>query len=83
MFRCVQKEGYRVKRSRLENSNPFIDADGLIRARVRLISSKDLSFAQKYPIFLNSNHHVTLIVLRNEHLENHHIEIEQLRSMVQ
>ena len=84
MFRCVQKEGFREKkRSHLENLYPFIDAEGLIRARGRLITSEDLSFGQKHPIVLVSNHHVTLIVLRNEHLENHQIEIGQLRSMVQ
>ena len=63
--------------------NPFLDAESLMRARGRLIRSKDLSDSQKQPTILDSNHHVTEIFFRTQYLENHRIGIEQLRSIVQ
>ena len=83
IFRSVQQESFKeVKLTHLQKKNPFLDVDGLLRARGRLVKSKELTFAQKHPIILDGKHHVTGILLRNEHLENHHVGNEQLRTMV-
>ena len=84
IFRSFQQEIFKEdKDMHLQKLNPFLDADGLLRARGRLVKSKDLTFAQNEPKELDGKHYVKGIFLKNEHLENHHVGIEQHKSMVQ
>ena len=55
---CSTKKFQRKKQTHLKKLNPIINAEGLMRARGRLIRPKDLSFAQKHPLILDSQHHV-------------------------
>ena len=83
ILRCLQQESFgKEKQTHLKKSNFFIDAEGLMRARGSLIRSKELSNGQKQPNILDSNYHETVMFLRKKRVEDHHIEIEKLRSMV-
>ena len=67
-FRSVQQGSFKEdKQTHLQKLNPFLDADGLLRARGRLVKSKDLTFAQKNRIILDGKHQVTGILLRNDY----------------
>ena len=81
IFGSVQQESFQEdKQTQLLKLNPFLDLDGLLRTRGRLVKSKDLTFAQKHPILVDDKHHVRDNLLRNE--QKDHVVIEHLRSMV-
>lgn len=54
--------------SRLIPLNPFLDSTGIIRVGGRLAHS-DLPEGQRHPILLPSNHHITQIIIRAEHVK--------------
>nr|XP_033338067.1 uncharacterized protein LOC117226949 [Megalopta genalis] len=62
------------KKSKLLPLNPFIDHQGLLRVGGRLVNST-LSYNQRHPILLPKSHHVTELIIRQAHLENHHAGI--------
>ncbi|XP_076302005.1 uncharacterized protein LOC143220175 [Lasioglossum baleicum] len=81
-LKTMQAETFHSERSQLLNKRPlsktsaigslmpFIDNDGLIRARGRLRNSS-LSIGEKYPIILRSHELLTLII-RHAHLQTLH-----------
>ena len=84
IFRSFQQESFKEdKQTHFQKLNSFLDVEGLLRAIGSRMKSKDLTFAQKRPITLDGKRHVTGILLRNDYLENHHVGIEQLGSIVQ
>ncbi|XP_011859356.1 PREDICTED: uncharacterized protein LOC105556853 [Vollenhovia emeryi] len=59
------------KRSNILSLNPFLDSDGIIRVGGRLRHS-ELEFAQKHPILLPTNNHVTENIIREAHIKLGH-----------
>jgi len=57
--------------STLKNLNPFLDSAGLLRVGGRL-SRSDLPYDHKHPIILPKRHHLTLLIVRREHILNLH-----------
>ena len=61
---------------------PFLDEEGLIRAKGR-IGKSQLDFNAKHPILLHWKHHAVELFLRNEHKDNRHEGTEHVRNIVQ
>ena len=61
--------------------SPFLDEDGLIRAKGR-IGKSQLDFNAKHPILLHWKHHAVELLLRNEHKANQHEGTEHVRNFV-
>ncbi|XP_071631880.1 uncharacterized protein [Temnothorax longispinosus] len=68
-------------KSKLRALDPFIDDRGLIRVGGRLRHSS-LSVDRKHPIVLPARHHVTGLIMCQEHVRLHHCPPEQLLSVV-
>ncbi|XP_043473410.1 uncharacterized protein LOC122505692 [Leptopilina heterotoma] len=51
--------------------NPFIDDNGIIRVGGRLKNS-DIPYSEKHPRLLPKDHHITTLLIRNEHITNCH-----------
>lgn len=54
------------RKSRLLPLNPFLDKQGIIRAGGRLAQAP-LSFSQRFPIVLSTNHIITELIIRDCH----------------
>ncbi|XP_062533973.1 uncharacterized protein LOC134202990, partial [Armigeres subalbatus] len=61
-----------VKRHGLSNLAPFIGEDGLIRVGGRLKYSA-IPYDGKHQVLIPEKHHVTVILIRKLHEENHHV----------
>ena len=61
---------------------PFLDEEGLIRAKGR-IGKSQLDFNAKHPILQHWKHHGVELFLRNEHKDNQHEGTELVRNIVQ
>ena len=94
IWRLVQQQQFAKDYVSLEQSNNVLDrstisplvpflCDGLIRARGRIRRASCLSFEQKHPIILYSQHPVVKMFLLQFHSENFHEGVEFLRSIVQ
>lgn len=59
------------RKSKLYNLSPFLDENGIIRVGGRLKNSK-LPLDAKHQILLPSQHHVTKILINQQHLKNLH-----------
>ena len=70
------------KRSKILQFSPFLDEEGLIRAKGR-IGKIQLDFNAKHPILLHWKHHTVELFLRNEHKDNQHEGAEHVRNIVQ
>ena len=70
------------KRSKILQFSPFIDEEGLFRAKGRLGKSQ-LDFNAKHPILLHWKHHAIELFLQNEHKDNQHEGTEHVRNIVQ
>ena len=57
--------------SRLIPLNPFVDNQGILRVSGRLVHL-ELSYEQKHPILMPANHHITRLIIREEHLRLKH-----------
>nr|XP_033339068.1 uncharacterized protein LOC117227701 [Megalopta genalis] len=69
-------QGRRVHRkSKLNTLDPFLDRDGIIRVGGRLKHS-DIPYSQRHPIVLPKSHHLTTLILRNEHLRSMHAGVQ-------
>lgn len=69
-------QGRRVHQtSKLTTLDPFLNRHELIRVGVRLRHSS-IPFSQRYPIVLLRSHHVTLLIVQDEHLRNMHAGIQ-------
>ncbi|XP_076394339.1 uncharacterized protein LOC143265527 [Megachile rotundata] len=62
-------------KSKLTCLNPFLDENGIIRVGGRLIHSA-MSYSCKYPILLPRNDHVTMLIIRHEHIKNWHAGVQ-------
>ncbi|XP_043471057.1 uncharacterized protein LOC122504184 [Leptopilina heterotoma] len=67
----LKKEKCVHVKSDLRSLNPFLDNDGLLRVGGRLKNSS-LTYSEKYPIILPKGHHVTTLIIREQHLMNLH-----------
>lgn len=76
-LQSIEKGKQVIKSSRLASLNPFLDGDGLLRVGGRL-SKADIPEMQKHPIILPSQHHITTLILRKEHIRLHHCGPENL-----
>ena len=65
----------KVKDNRLAAFNPFLDEHNLLRVGGRLLNSK-VALYQKHLILLSSRRHVTDLIIREIHSENHHSGIQ-------
>ena len=70
------------KVSKILQFSPFVDEEGLIRAKGR-IGKSQLDFNAKHPILLHWKHHAVELFLRNEHKDNQHEVTEHVRNIVQ
>ena len=94
IFKLVQQELFPnefsalTKSQNISNSSkilqftPFIDANGLIRAKGRLGKS-DIDYDTKHPILLHWKHPAVELFLRSEHRRNFHEGTEYVRNVVQ
>lgn len=55
--------------------SPFLDDNGLIRVGGRLKNS-NLNYSGKHPIVLPKNHHVTKLIIREQHINNLHSGVQ-------
>ncbi|CAK9799110.1 hypothetical protein ANTPLA_LOCUS1901 [Anthophora plagiata] len=69
------------KKSKLLNLAPFIDESALIRVGGRL-KHAPISYSCKHPILLPRNHHVTDLIIRNEHFNHWHAGIQATLNAV-
>ena len=72
----------RDKRDKLLQFTPFLDKDGLIRARVRLKHAK-ISYNQKHPIILDSKNSITKLIIEQAHNDCRHLGTEFDRAHLQ
>ena len=70
------------KVSKILQFSPFLDEEGLIRAKGR-IGKSQLDFNAKHPILLHWKHYAVELFLRNEHKDNQHEGTEHVRNIVQ
>lgn len=56
-----------AKGSKLSKLNPFLDKDGILRVGGRLVNS-NFKFEKKHPIILSSNHRLTKLLFKREHV---------------
>jgi hypothetical protein len=64
---AVQSEESVSKSSNLKHLFPFLDADGLLRAKGRIQNSQ-VTYQQKHPLILKGNHAVTKLLIWMEHI---------------
>ena len=91
IFKLLQQEQFgeemkslKAEKECQQNSTiiPFLDEEGLIRAKGR-IGKSQLDFNAKPPILLHWKHHAIELFLRNEHKDNKHEGTEHVRNIVQ
>jgi len=70
------------KDSKLIKLTPFLDSNGLLRVGGRLEYS-GFAYDTKHPIILPYNHHVTKLVIMEEHRRLHHPSAERLLCSIQ
>ena len=93
-FKLIQKESFTTEYDTLVNGKelssksnvaqlcPFIDNQGIMRARGRL-SKTDFEFDTKHPIFLPSKHPATRLMMLKCHLDNYHQGVESMQHGLQ
>ncbi|XP_015437897.1 PREDICTED: uncharacterized protein LOC107193036 [Dufourea novaeangliae] len=67
--------------SKLLLLRPFLDDKGILRVGGRLQNS-NLPYEQKHPILLPKNNHITDLIIRKTHHENHHAGINATLCIV-
>ncbi|XP_051166617.1 uncharacterized protein LOC127284933 [Leptopilina boulardi] len=70
-IKCLKNGTFLSLKSKLLTLNPFLDTNGILRVGGRLAHS-DLLEKQKHPILMPYNHHITRVLIRDEHLRLHH-----------
>jgi hypothetical protein len=68
---CIKKQKDVPKKSNLRSLYPFADENGLLRVGGRLQNSK-LSFNQKHPIILPSQHKISELLIKERHIAHLH-----------
>ncbi|XP_072395134.1 uncharacterized protein [Diabrotica undecimpunctata] len=77
----LKRHGNVDSKSKLLTLNPFIDKDNILRVGGRLHNS-DFCYDKKHPIVLDSKHHFTTILVRNEHLTLNHCSPQLLLASI-
>lgn len=67
----LSTEKWVSKSSKLKRLNPFLDVIGMLRVGGR-IENSEFKFEKKHPIVLCAKHHLTILLLRAEHLRLYH-----------
>lgn len=62
-------------KGKFKTLNPFIDSQGVLRVGGRL-QQANIPFDQKHPILLPKNHHITNIIIYEEHLTQLHSGVQ-------
>jgi hypothetical protein len=70
-----------TRNPRILSFNLFLDGK-FLRCN-RRIDHSNLPYDAKYPILLPSKHHITVLLIRDQHLFNHHINVAQLMLFLQ
>lgn len=78
----LMKQNEVSSRSHLLPLSPFLDKDGLMRARGRLRKA-NIEYQTKHPIILSSKHPVVKLFLEHQHRQYHHQGVEYIRSQLQ
>lgn len=73
------KNNKNISKHDIASLNPFLDSQGILRIGGRL-SNADIPFEQKHPILLPSKNHITLLLLRKEHLKLYHAGAQTVLS---
>ena len=93
-FQLVQKEVFMTEydalnigkesssKSNIAQLCPFIDNEGIMRARGRL-SRADFEFDTEHPILLPSKHPAIRVMMLKCHLDNYHQGVESMRHELQ
>ena len=81
-MKSLKNEKEIPKSSKIIQFSPFLDEEGLIRAKGR-IGKSHLDFNAKHPILLHWKHHAVELFLQNEHKNNQHEGTEHVRNIVQ
>ena len=93
-FELIQKESFDSEYDTLVNGKnltsisnigqlcPFIDDQGILRARGRL-SKADFKFDTKHPILVPSKHPATQLMMLKAHLNNYHQGVASMRHGLQ
>ena len=81
-MKSIKAEKEIPKGSKILQFSPFLDDEGLIRAKGR-IGKSQLDFNAKHPILLHWKHHAVELFLRNELKDNQHEGTEHVRDIVQ
>lgn len=68
-------------KSKVISLRPYLDNDGLLRVGGRLRNTQ-LDYDQKHPIILPRRHHITDLIIREEHLKNLHVGTQALLSII-
>jgi len=80
-LRQLKTAGAVRKNSQLSSLDPFIDCNDVLRVGGRLRHSF-LTEGQKHPIILPTKHHVTKLIIRDEHLRNLHMGPQNLLYII-
>ena len=76
------KEGKEVSRkSRLKRLVPFLDKDGLLRARGRLRHAP-IEYSAKYPIVIDGNSHLSQLLIAKTHKETKHGSVQHVINQI-
>jgi hypothetical protein len=70
-IKCLQAKKPLPKSSKLISLNPFMDDHGVVRVGGRL-SNAPISYAQKFPVVLPKDHHITELIIDQVHKQQLH-----------
>ena len=79
-MRSLKDEKKLIKSCNILQFIPFLDAEGLIRAKGR-IGKSHLDFNAKHPILFHWKYHAVELFLGNEHKNNQYEDKEHVRNM--
>ncbi|XP_063979914.1 uncharacterized protein LOC135163938 [Diachasmimorpha longicaudata] len=67
----LNKTGLLSRNHRLRILNPFLHENGFIRVGGRL-KNASIPYDQKHPVLIPKGHHISTLLIREEHASNHH-----------
>ena len=78
----LKRENELDKKDKLLQFTPFLDKDGLIRARGRLRHTK-IPYSQKHPVILDSKSNIAKLIIEQAHNDCRHLGTEFVRAYLQ
>ena len=81
-IRDLEREKKLDKKYKILQFTPFLDKDGLIRARVTL-KHAEIPYSQKNPIILDSKNYITKLIIEKAHNDCRHLGTEFVRAHLQ